>query len=237
MRPLPRRPELPKTVQTKLKTATARIIRAVDRKAEAEKAFKSAHRSAWFSPVVRALGQMTGEGEPCMFCDSNEASDVDHFQPKAVFPQFAMSWDNFLWACAVCNRAKGDVFPDDANGRLINPAKENAWEFFFLDEFGNLTPLWRDAEKQLDRRAVSTRDVLKLNRQTLQQRRQRRMKQLRQHVADVLALYRTRKIDRPELLQRVESWRTEPFQPDVADYFLQGPGRQYSPFAELIRLL
>lgn len=78
-----------------------------------------------------------------------------------------MTWENFLWVCGVCNRAQGDEFPDDTDGRLINPLDERAWDFFFLDDFGNLTPLWCEAEQRLDRRAVATRDILKLNRQTL----------------------------------------------------------------------
>ncbi|MBI4659179.1 MAG: HNH endonuclease [Verrucomicrobia bacterium] len=237
MRPLPQRPVLPNTTQAKLKTATSRICRSADQKSTAAKVFRAARRTGWFAPVVRALGRMTGEGQPCMFCDSNEASDVDHFRPKAMFPQLALTWENFLWTCGVCNRAKGDSFPQDTQGRLINPVDENAWDFFFLDEFGNLTPLWRQAEQQLDRRAVSTCDLLKLNRQTLQQRRHRRLRQLHRSVLDVLELHRTNRIKLTELRQRVEAWRTEPFQADVADYFLRGPGHSQSPFAELIRLL
>jgi hypothetical protein len=120
---------------------------------------------------------------------------------------------------------------------LINPLDDHAWSFFFVDEFGNLTPLWREAEQQLDRRAVSTRDLLKLNRQTLQQRRQRRLKQLQQNASDALELHRTGKLKPAELRRRVEGWRSEPFQPDVADYFLRGLGCQQPPFAELLRLL
>jgi len=172
-----------------------------------------------------------------MYCDSNEASDVDHYRPKAVFPELAMTWENFLWSCGLCNRAKGDDFPLDAEGRLLNSLDDAVWKFFFIDEFGNLTPLWRESESQLDSRAVSTRDVLKLNRQTLQQRRQRRLKQLQQNARDVLELHRAGTIKPAELKQRVEAWRSEPFQPDVADYFLRGPGRRQSPFTELLRLV
>jgi hypothetical protein len=36
---------------------------------------------------------------------------------------------------------------------------------------------------------------------------------------------------------RLEQWKSEPFQADVADYFLAGPGKKEDPFASLLALV
>ena len=40
-----------------------------------------------------------------------------------------------------------------------------------------------------------------------------------------------------EVKQRVQQWKTEPFQADAADYFLSGPGQNEQPFAAVLRLV
>jgi 5-methylcytosine-specific restriction endonuclease McrA len=75
-----------------------------------------------------------------MLCSGSESSDVEHFMPKALYPSQAMNWENYLWACGICNRLKGNQFPEEGR-HLINPLDENVWTFFFIDEFGLLTPV------------------------------------------------------------------------------------------------
>jgi hypothetical protein len=60
---------------------------------------------------------------------------------------------------------------------------------------------------------------------------------LKQHVEDSLALFQHGEISKQELKERIKGWRKEPYQPDVADYFLNGPGRKESPFSNLFELI
>jgi uncharacterized protein (TIGR02646 family) len=48
-------------------------------------------------------------GEYCSFCEGRIAANlaVEHILPKSLYPQLALSWDNFLIACTNCNSTKG----------------------------------------------------------------------------------------------------------------------------------
>ena len=135
MRQLTKRPKLKAVTSQKLAAEAAKVAAAADPKADAAKRYKAARGAAWFKPVLAALGAMCGVGERCMFCSGSESSNVEHYQPKAVFPDMALTWENYLWSCIVCNAAKSDNFPTVADQRLINPAAEKVWDFFFIDEF------------------------------------------------------------------------------------------------------
>lgn len=236
MRTLPPRPDLPdKTVQ-RLNKETAAINIAPDPKIEAERRYTNARKTKWFEPVVNALKTVSGIGERCMFCSGSESSQVEHFKPKAIFPEEAMTWGNFFWACGICNQAKGDRFPPHtgAGGQIINPIQENVWDFFFLDEYGNLSPKWRTDLGMLDPRAKSTLEILALDRDALQQTRQQRIDDLKGRIADSLSLYRSGELTQAQLADRCRDWCTQPFQPDVADYFLAGPGKDEHPFNDFL---
>jgi hypothetical protein len=40
-----------------------------------------------------------------------ENFELDHFRPKSLFPQLALSYYNLYWSCHVCNRLKRDIWP------------------------------------------------------------------------------------------------------------------------------
>ncbi len=70
--------------------------------------------------------------QTCAYCLLSEVwaagpenFELDHFRPKAVFPQLTMSYYNLYWACHVCNQMKRDVWP----GR---EAREKGIEFVDL---------------------------------------------------------------------------------------------------------
>ena len=239
MRTLPGRPGLLSGTQKRLQTQTDAIVASSDPQKAAEKRYASARKSRWFGEVLSKLRTMAGPGEPCMFCDANEATDVEHYRPKSVFPERALQWDNLLWGCSACNRFKASRFPPDTEpgAEILNPADDQVWKYFFIDQFGTLTPLWRPALNAFDPRAASTREVLRLDRQTLQERRLLRLKGLRIAVEDTLARFRSNHITAHEVQQRIVQWKNEPFQADVADYFLSGPGRREEPFAALLSLV
>lgn len=67
--------------------------------------------------------------EKCAYCEHAISvgyyGDIEHFRPKALFPDQTFSWTNLLFSCAICNNAahKADYFPLAADGSplLIDP--------------------------------------------------------------------------------------------------------------------
>lgn len=236
MRTLAKPKPLEKNLLLRLSDETEAIKKASDPKAEADKRYGNARKTKWFAPVVKELGRLAGPGERCMFCSGSEASDVEHYQPKAIFPELAMTWENYLWSCTPCNRGKLNRFPPDTGpgGKLVNPLYEDVWNFFFIDSFGILTPRFDLTTNAPNERAVTTRDFLSLDRDALQVCRQQRLKSLKDSVADTLSLIAVKKLTKKGARDRVETWKSESWQPDVADYFLNGPGRKESPFKEFL---
>lgn len=52
----------------------------------------------------------------CAYCDAPAASvahcDVEHYRPKSVYWWLTLCYDNYLYACEICNQVyKGDRFP------------------------------------------------------------------------------------------------------------------------------
>ena len=236
MRTLPPRPYLNATLVARLAAETSGITSAADPKAEAEKRYGNARKTKWFAPLVKELGKLAGPGERCMFCSGSESSDVEHYRPKALWPELAMTWENFLWSCTPCNRGKSSRFPPETEpgGRLINPMDENVWDFFFIDDFGFLTPRFDIAANEPNARGVSTRDLLSLNREAVQDSRLMRLNSLRQQVHDALTLMSQGRLSKQEARDRLKTWKDEPWQPDVANYFLSGPGNNKTPFKEFL---
>ena len=173
-----------------------------------------------------------------MFCSGSEASDVEHYRPKTVFPALAMTWLNYLWSCTPCNRGKGIHFPPDTEPgeRLLNPLDDDVWAYFFIDEFGILTPRFDQASNSLDERAVSTRDFLDLNREAVQESRKMRLEDLKSQVGETLQLASLGKITKAQIRAKISKWLKQPFQPDVADYFFNGPGKEETPFKDLFEV-
>jgi hypothetical protein len=170
-----------------------------------------------------------------MFCSGSESSQVEHLRPKVKYPHSAMSWDNFLWVCGICNLNKSEEFP--LGNELINPMTENVWDYCFIDEYGNLSALWRPELDNVDPRGDITINLLRLDRDALQISRESRLLDLKQQVTDSLRLYRGGHLNLADLRARHAEWLRQPFQPDVADYFLAGPGGTDSPFKDLLTLL
>jgi uncharacterized protein (TIGR02646 family) len=78
--------------------------------------------------VKRCLQEMCVD--KCAYCEHATGvgyyGDIEHFRPKAVFPEYTFTWANLLFSCAICNNAahKADHFPLDPTGRplLIDPS-------------------------------------------------------------------------------------------------------------------
>ena len=59
-------------------------------------------------------------GHRCAYCDDLDtygggyrAYHVEHFAPKEKFPALRFDYDNLLYACPWCNRAKWDIWPSN----------------------------------------------------------------------------------------------------------------------------
>lgn len=243
MRRLSARPELDRTTRRKLVAKTKAIKTAEDPKSAAKRIYKASREAKWFETVTSLLKSVAGPGERCMFCSGSESSQVEHFQPKAIFPKLAMSWSNFLWVCGICNLHKGDRFPPktEPGGQLINPIEEDAWDYFYIDQFGHLTPKWNKDINDVDPRAASTAEILKLSdpevRQGLIDSRRERRRDLVKQVKRSIQGYEQGTLTRDDLEQELAEWKLQPFQLDVADYFLNGPGRDEEPFKAFFTIM
>ncbi len=77
--------------------------------------------------VVDTLSDMTKEH--CSFCDAFPMGKmledtIEHFRPKAKFPELAYEWENLFLACRKCQKAKRDKFDE----KLLRPDK-NSYSF------------------------------------------------------------------------------------------------------------
>lgn len=243
MRRLRPRPKLSAAVIRRLAAKTQEILAQPAGKPRGEfarKCYKSARAAKWFEEIVKSLRTLAGEGDLCMYCSANESSETEHFRPLSIFPKQALEYRNYLWSCGICNRQyKQDRFPPitEPGAEILNPLDDDVWEYFFLDEkFGRLIPRIDPATGEKLPRAKSTVDVVAIDREGLQSRRLKIFRRLKAWAVEAnakLAAGADAEALRPELAE----WRAEPFQGDVADYFLNGPGRQVEPFRTLLEAL
>ena len=75
----------------------------------------------------KAKKQLKAEsGGKCAYCEAPTATvahgDVEHFRPKAIYWWLAYCYDNYLYACQICNQAhKGDHFPLAGKKKPMSP--------------------------------------------------------------------------------------------------------------------
>jgi uncharacterized protein (TIGR02646 family) len=235
MRRLPKRSNLTPAMLQLLQDQTTALAVHADPKAEAERLYGNARKAAWFRPVVVALQKLSGKAQRCMFCSGSESSDVEHFRPKADYPHDCFKWENYLWCCTICNRHKGDKFPFDAAGNpvLLNPLDVDPWDVMFIDKFGLLTARFDVALNALNPRGEATIRDVGLDREALQESRRARLRDIKEQVLDAIQKFDAGEVTAKQLKNKVGKWRRQPFQADVADYFLRGPGKDKQPFLDL----
>jgi uncharacterized protein (TIGR02646 family) len=86
-------------------------------------------------------------GHRCAYCDDPDtygggyrAYHVEHFAPKEKFPTLRFNYDNLLYSCPWCNRAKWDIWPSD------DP------EINIVGEEGFVDPCTEEYDKHFERR-------------------------------------------------------------------------------------
>ncbi len=118
----------------------------------------------------------------CMYCEGRVEpvafGHVEHYRPKATFPERTFEWANLGWSCPQCNVAKRDTF--DEAYPPIDPYSEDPSSFitaegpFIYPHPGNT-------------RGRITIDLLKLNRAGLIEDRARVINTLVQLCEDAIA--------------------------------------------------
>lgn len=205
-----------------------------ERKKSANKKFQQERRKKWFKEeIIDKLKKMSGVGNYCMYCSNSASSDVEHFYPKSLFPEKTFDWENMLWTCTPCNRKKGECFPvDQQQPLIIDPVSENVWEFLYIDQkFGMLIP-HSDTETH-NNRAEKTIEILGLEseeRDYLRERRLKAIKKLKEWIKRQMKLLESKSKSKEQIIESLKEEKNTSFRPDVADYFLNGPGQTEEPF-------
>lgn len=127
----------------------------VDR-AKSQFSSKNKNTNATFRAVREKLTDMCNGARRCMYCEDSVADEVEHFQPKDLYPEYVFAWRNYLYACGPCNGPKNNKFsvvdaatnnlvdvtrargaavvpPQGGMVALINPLREDPLDFMMLD--------------------------------------------------------------------------------------------------------
>lgn len=146
--------------QTDADTKRAAGTLVVDRE------WNSARRTRPLRTVTTTLAEMTGPRERCMYCCDSHGTDIDHFWPKAEYPERMFRWPNLLLSCTECGRFKGRQFPvENGDPRLVDPTAEDPWQFLDFDpELGVVVARYDMASSAENPKGVETVRVLQLDR-------------------------------------------------------------------------
>jgi len=69
-----------------------------------------------------------------MYCCDSHGTDIEHFWPKADYPDHMFSWPNFLLCCTECGRFKGNRFPLlNGQSALVDPTVDDPWQHLDFD--------------------------------------------------------------------------------------------------------
>ncbi|HSK80773.1 MAG TPA: HNH endonuclease [Thermoanaerobaculia bacterium] len=143
---------------------TQKVIGASDARAEAKRLWEMRDSQA-FREIREVLGQMATGIERCMYCEDSEGTAIEHFWPRAVYPDRAFDWLNYLIACSRCNsNFKRDQFPLDGGGQplLVNPTEEDP-----LDHLAFSPATGRYAARPRSAKGDPSLEVFGINRATL----------------------------------------------------------------------
>ena len=96
-----------------------------------EKSWKSARQTRKLEMVKAQLQQMVGGRQRCMYCSDSAGTDIEHFWPKAVYPERMFRWLNMLLCCTGCGRdCKGSQFPlVNGTPALLDPTVDDPWDY------------------------------------------------------------------------------------------------------------
>ena len=141
-----------------------------------------------FRMVRASLTLMCSGASRCVYCEDSMGDEVEHVQPKDLYPELVFVWGNYVYACGQCNVRKSNRFAVIRSDRLIdvtrprgapvvppaagspaflNPRVDEPLDFLYLD-FGTFWFVAREDSTDLVReRAAFTIRALNLNRDLL----------------------------------------------------------------------
>ena len=149
--------------------------------------------NATFRKVRESLTRMCSGAQRCVYCEDSVGDEVEHIQPKDLYPCLVFVWINYVYACGRCNGGKSNKFAVVVSNRLVdvtrprgadivapmpgtpaflNPRIEDPLDFLDLDLDGTFFVLARDGLRDIDReRTEFTIETLNLNRDVLRHAR------------------------------------------------------------------
>lgn len=123
----------------------------------------------------------------CAFCECKPGEsgniEVEHFEPKSIYPELTFDWNNLLPACRKCNESKLNF--DTRVTPIINPATENP-EDLLTYSLLRITPLVGSGEEA---KAQTTIDVLNLNCERLYNARSTLLKTITEYTAELRRIF------------------------------------------------
>jgi uncharacterized protein (TIGR02646 family) len=130
-----------------------------------ENNWKSARQTKSLKAVVATLQAMMGPRQRCMYCLDSHGADIEHFRPKADYPQYMYEWPNLLLCCTECGRFKGSQFPLSGGlPLLVDPTLEDPWMHLDFDpDTGNITARFDLVQNDWSAKGAATVDVLQLD--------------------------------------------------------------------------
>lgn len=192
--------------------------------------WKNAREVNSLKAALQTLKAMAGERERCMYCEDSHGTDIEHFWPKAPYPERMFEWANFLLACAECNRFKGDSFPmNNDTPLLIDPTAEDPWAHLdFSPETGNLTARYEKAHDRFSSKGEATVRTLRLNdREALSAAYQKTFRRLKKLIA--------RAFDGAEQFDKLPDLLREADDHGLLGWVLTETGRKTKPFDRLAK--
>jgi hypothetical protein len=69
---------------------------------------------------IRAALFQNNSGGKCPLCATNQATTIDHYLPRTVYPEFAVLPANLIPSCAYCNHAKGTAYAADGAALFLH---------------------------------------------------------------------------------------------------------------------
>lgn len=120
------------------------------RVALAQEKWPSRRKTKTLKQVCLKLEEMCSGNRRCCYCEDSVADEVEHIQPKSLYPELTFTWHNYLYACGSCNTKKSNQYaifiagtftllkpsntaPSPGNDVFINPRQDDPMDFLDLD--------------------------------------------------------------------------------------------------------
>lgn len=179
------------TTKTALSSLQSQVDKAdtqAEKYAKAKALFSNKNTKA-FKDIKKKLGAAAPPGDACVYCERDRYRDIDHIRPKRHYPQESFVWENYVFACTICNQdAKKDTYAvldtqdqvvkfdrtllfsapvPTGTHLLIDPRTEDPLDFLFLDlETGRFVVDLNGTVANKEK-GIFTRDLFDLNETSL----------------------------------------------------------------------